>query len=527
MDLFTYLMAKNDHNTSVKKDLFSYLLGKGQSGTYQDYSGTSLSINNTKKGKMKLLLSGNTSQDGTPTPDAPQTIHNVNGDNSVNVYGKNLTDGSTYLGGFINSQGVAASSGISSFTNNNGVVEFTTSANNRGIYSDYIQIEPSTSYVVSYEKTNTSSTYHNRFCWYDKDKTFISRQEQGTYLTSPANAKYVRLFLELETAGTTTISNIMFNNGTTASPYTPYTSATYPVNLGSIELNKISTYKDGFIINSGKNLCSNVTKVSNTTIKFELDKPTSKNLTLQAVINEATSSNSIYLFIDGNNEGVIGNITGSANANATGSITLTDEKYEAIQNSSDFYFHLYKSGAHFDTPTNVMLNEGSTALPYEPYGSGEWYLKKEIGKVVLDGSENWQLYNASSTIARRFGILVTEMNMIGNGKSNYFIVEANNGSNKTQNVLFLQITSSFKYIGIADDLYTWADVAALKTWLSSHNTILDYVQATPTYTKITDTNLINQLEEVYRANSYKDQTNISQTNNDLPFNLDVEVKVSA
>ena len=33
MELFTYLMAKNDHNTSVKKDLFSYLLGKNQSGT--------------------------------------------------------------------------------------------------------------------------------------------------------------------------------------------------------------------------------------------------------------------------------------------------------------------------------------------------------------------------------------------------------------------------------------------------------------------------------------------------------------
>lgn len=69
MELFTYLMAKNDHNTSVKKDLFSYLLGKNQSGTYQEFTGTSISANNTKKGKMKVNLLGNTSQNtNAPLP---------------------------------------------------------------------------------------------------------------------------------------------------------------------------------------------------------------------------------------------------------------------------------------------------------------------------------------------------------------------------------------------------------------------------------------------------------------------------
>ena len=92
MELFTYLMAKNDHNTSVKKDLFSYLLGKNQSGTYTDYSGTSLSINNTKKGKMKVNLLGNTSQTGTPTPSLPIPINSVSGDNEVVVCGVNLFD---------------------------------------------------------------------------------------------------------------------------------------------------------------------------------------------------------------------------------------------------------------------------------------------------------------------------------------------------------------------------------------------------------------------------------------------------
>ena len=55
-----------------------------------------------------------------------------------------------------------------------------------------------------------------------------------------------------------------------------------------------------------------------------------------------------------------------------------------------------------------------------------------------------------------------------------------------------------------------------KTWLSTHNTTVYYVLATPTYTEITDTNLINQLEALKSKN---ETTNISQVANDLPFEL--------
>ena len=88
MDLFTYLMNKNDNN--VPGDLFSSLLGNGQSGTYQTFTGTSISANNTKKGKMKINLLGNTSQTGTPTPSTPIPVNVVSGDNEVVVCGKNL-----------------------------------------------------------------------------------------------------------------------------------------------------------------------------------------------------------------------------------------------------------------------------------------------------------------------------------------------------------------------------------------------------------------------------------------------------
>ena len=80
---------------------------------------------------------------------------------------------------------------------------------------------------------------------------------------------------------------------------------------------------------------------------------------------------------------------------------------------------------------------------------------------------------------------------------------ANNGE-----TLNIQILASRLNGNTADDL---------KTWLNTHNTEVYYVLATPTNTEITDSNLISQLDAIEYAMSYKDQTNISQENNDMPF----------
>ena len=66
------------------------------------------------------------------------------------------------------------------------------------------------------------------------------------------------------------------------------------------------------------------------------------------------------------------------------------------------------------------------------------------------------------------------------------------------------------------------EVADFKTWLSTHNTIVYYVLATPTETEITNSTLIEQLEAISKAKSVKDKTYITQTNDELPFILDVE-----
>ena len=53
-----------------------------------------------------------------------------------------------------------------------------------------------------------------------------------------------------------------------------------------------------------------------------------------------------------------------------------------------------------------------------------------------------------------------------------------------------------------------------------------YVLTTATETLIEDTTLINQLDAIAEATSYKGSTNIAQANADLPFNLDVTAMTS-
>jgi hypothetical protein len=77
------------------------------------------------------------------------------------------------------------------------------------------------------------------------------------------------------------------------------------------------------------------------------------------------------------------------------------------------------------------------------------------------------------------------------------------------------IYSTNPYLYIRNTSYT--SLADFKTMLGTTNLVSYYVLATPTTTEITDTTLINQLEELYIAKSKENQTNISQINNDLGF----------
>lgn len=80
MDLFTYLMAKNDHNTSINEDLFAYLLGKAQGGggEIKTASGVTIYIPDAKK-LVSFMMTKESTQEGIPTPDNPVPVNVVEG----------------------------------------------------------------------------------------------------------------------------------------------------------------------------------------------------------------------------------------------------------------------------------------------------------------------------------------------------------------------------------------------------------------------------------------------------------------
>ena len=97
----------------------------------------------------------------------------------------------------------------------------------KGIACDFIEIEPSTSYTISYQSSKGQNEQFIKVCFYDNNKTFISDNAiNGSLLTStsPASAKYMRIVLENinTTADEITFSEIMVEKGTSATTPTTH-----------------------------------------------------------------------------------------------------------------------------------------------------------------------------------------------------------------------------------------------------------------------------------------------------------------
>jgi hypothetical protein len=134
---------------------------------------------------------------------------------------------------------------------------------------------------------------------------------------------------------------------------------------------------------------------------------------------------------------------------------------------------------------------------------------------VLDGSEDetWSLYLKSFNCSN-----------LGTGRPenalcNLFVNKGINwsSSDESNRGKFSMSSSdnSFKCMMLTD-----ITLDQFKTFISTNNIIAYYSLATPTNTEITDTTLINQLDNLQNLNSYNPTTNIMQENNDKPFILD-------
>ena len=150
----------------------------------------------------------------------------------------------------------------------------------------------------------------------------------------------------------------------------------------------------------------------------------------------------------------------------------------------------------------------------------KWYLKKNVGKVVLNGSETWAKVR-DYVFTNKFDncLYPTSPDVLMDCLCNNFTRVSNSATwNNYDNLI-----SYYTQTGGRTTVFRYnqtKEVSDFTTWLSTHNTKVNYVLATPTYTEITDTTLLSQLEAIYNAKSKEGTTNISQANYDLPFELD-------
>ena len=501
-------------------------------------NGTQITLNDTANAPMRITLNPTAlSQDATPTPDSPQDIHTISGDNSVVIEGKNLFD--------INSK-TAAAQFRSTTTLTNGVWSITsTGASGYALLSPNTAFKPNTTYTVSFDYTGDL----RQCAMFSSGSTIFGSTSNTNVLTFTTTSETYNLRLGVypTTNNSITVTNIQIEKGNQPTTYEPYVSQTNPINLDTIEYCKIGNYEDEFIRTSGKNLFDkdgtnfdNHTGInnfngkqiaSNTFVGSSCYNLVSNNARCQLYF-KGTIGQTYYLSYKSGYE-----LTAIKAFGSDGIITETLTTQNQINMTNEYIgISMKKSdGTDFtdaqilELKNSIMINLGTTALPYEPYGTNQWYLKKNIGKVVLDGSEaGWNViafsntndFKEAYTTAFDNDILWNTRNGFVDRFSNYndVIIPTSNITSECFSLGSDKINSTGR-VRFAISSNTISTTAQWKTWLSNNNTTVYYVLNTPTYTQITGT-LETQLENIYsKMLSYNGTTNVSQQNNDLPFVL--------
>ena len=227
--------------------------------------------------------------------------------------------------------------------------------------------------------------------------------------------------------------------------------------------------------------------------------------------------------------------------NVSASLWIFGTKRTITQNDLDSKVYWYASGANTTaTISDIMIS--TDGGEYEQYKSnsltinlqgnelcsigdvkdelvvenGRAKIIKRIGKVVLDGSENYWFMDKELTNTVRFytsEILANKAKQAQPILSNYFVTATsinNINNDDSESAYVLNRTQPAIRINksIANTLVTF------KTWLSTHNVEVYYALETPIDIEITDPTLLAQLNALEQITQYK-HTYITITGDDL------------
>ena len=190
----------------------------------------------------------------------------------------------------------------------------------------------------------------------------------------------------------------------------------------------------------------------------------------------------------------------------------------SVSNNTDYLPHAEQT-VSIDTSPNPLYSEND----YYYLNNGEWYVHNEYAREDLTSSLVLER-SLTSNSNYRFQISATGINY--KASTSIANIFCNIASKNSANANYSETESVAS--NSADRLYLYLNetknmtVDQFKAWLDTKDIYVIYELATPTNTKITNTNLIVSLEAMQNLQSYYDITHISQTHADSQADMNIQ-----
>lgn len=438
----------------------------------------------------------------SPSPDYPQDVHVVKGDNEIVVSnGINVFDMEEYAN---------ANSSYYIYDKTTGLTML--KVDNRSLVNVgfHVSVTPNTTYYFTND--NTSNAYIGEY------------NSDGVWIKSNSNLVNNSSFT---TSNSTSYLIVKLGNDNYSS---------YPKLIGNAYISKNISYQETiYPLYLG---VKNFFNKNDVTLNYRIDPS-------GTTISENGYFTSNFIQVNSNTQYTKNSPTEDAyhrfafysTADVSGFISVSTSNTITTPNNCK-YIRFCGLQTEIDT---TQLEKGSTSHSYTPYGAnlielykigdyqdyiykdnGKWYKHQEIVKTVCDGTViPSSTFNGTNTTRFMYTNFLSENLKTFADCTTLFCSHLIGNLVWSPDVEGMYINQRSLVIRVNNSIATTS--GEISEWLSENNLIIYYPLATPQEIEITDTSLISQLNNLSNALSYEGQTKITQENSDLPFYLDVSV----
>lgn len=427
--------------------------------------------------------------------------------------------------------------------------------------TELIPVSPNTKYysnVIVFSSSAVGVTY-----WNDSG-TFISGSALSSshIYTTPSNAKYMRLSFKYADSDITDVDTLYLIKGTQSHSYIPY--GKYGIEVKT----------------QGKNLLLNTIKNATTYYGITFTPNYNSNGLLEYINVNGTATGNTSLGVNSKlyiNKNTSYTLSGCPSGGTVSTYRFVcylydkDNKYlsgvsdlgngATISNANVEYANILIYIASGTTCNNLkfypMLEQGTQATEYEPYKentqlyqldnplrsigdtkdllyikNGMLYVERKIGSKILDGSENWTGYTTLDNDDTIWLQLLSKLNnaltinALNNTKlmSNYFSTyNVYSNTNTKPGICYhtdKKIQIRFPRDLLTGDTSSLANrIVSFKTWLSTHNTEVQYILAS------SNTEGVGKIEvpSTYKTITHIDTTDELEPNMNITYVMNTQI----